>query len=254
MQQPNPNQNVGAMSAVSLKAMFSALLEEKMENLATKEDIEVIKTQMQNVTIQVEELKMENQHLKDTINIMQIERKNDNIRLEMIENQFRKKNLIFKGIEAKNTSLSEAVKNICKNNLKVNRSYIVKSVKKLTSYKGKLAVIAEMESADVVEDLLKRSKLLKGTTLYLEKDLSKAKQQHKKVMIELKKDLVAVDKAHRVSVINEKLKVEDKWFFWDANNNLKCGALNGGAVLEKYYKNVTLDLDYNRILAKVNKK
>lgn len=252
-------QSVGNVSVAdlmrTLSSSMSELFDDKMKNLLTKYDLEEISHHMRELFTQIEELKSENQALKNEIQKMKTNHLKDNSRFEHVEEKLRRKNVIFQGVkEQKSKSLNEIVKTICNKNLKMNHPVAIISTRKLCDFKGNLTILAEMESEQCVREVLKRSKLLKGTSIYVDRDLSKEKQQQRKAMITLKKEILSKNKSLKVSVINEKLKVAKHWFTWNDKKELTCGNQNAKLVLQNLYKNVILDLDYNNLLSKSNRK
>lgn len=248
-------QLVGNMSVADLmrtwSSSMSVIFDDKMKNLPTKFDFEEISNHMRELFTQIEALKTENQTLKNEILKIKTEHVNEKRRYEQLEEKLRRKYVIFKGVkEQKSKTLNEIVKTICSTNLKMSHPVAVVSTRKLSAFKGNVTILAEMESEHIVDEVLKRSKLLKGTTIYVDRDLSKGKQQQRKAMISLKKEILSKDKTLKVSVINEKLKVDKQWFMWNEKKELVCGNQNAKLVLNNLYKNVILELDYLKLLSK----
>lgn len=242
-------QNVGSISIIDLKKSMAQILDEKMKILPTKEDIEYIKQHVHNIASQVIELKSENQHLKKEILKLKNDRDLDNKKISLIEEQLKRRN-------DKTTAINEEVETFLKKTLKMSGPILLKSTRKISTYKGKMTVVAEMDSSNAVEDVLKRSKMLAKTQFYMERDLSTEKQQQKKVMMLLRRNLLNKFKNHKVSVLNEKLRVADKWFKWDKNYNLVCGSLDGKKVQATMYNSgvENIELNYYTLLSEINNK
>lgn len=75
-------------------------------------------------------------------------------------------------------------------------------------------------------------------------------------MIQLKRDILHLDKTKRVIVRDDKLVVDKKRFAWNRANVLMCGQITGEEVFKELYgeKLISITLDYNQIFAKVNSK
>lgn len=86
-----------------------------------------------------------------------------------------------------------------------------------------MTVIAEMQTEKMVEEVFKHTKNLAGSRISVEQELDRERLIQKKVMVELKRNILAVSQRHRVSVRNDKLKVGDKSFMWSKNRKLMCG-------------------------------
>lgn len=255
-----PEQNVGNIGLNDLMASVAIVLEkaldDKMKNLTTKEDMEFIKNQFHNITSQVDALKLENQYLKEEFLKLKTEREFEIQKLYQIEDQLKQRNIIIRGLTDKVSGINEEVENFLKNKLKMADPILLKSTRKVSAYEGKMTVIAEMDSSYAVEKVLRRGKMLAKTRIYIERDLNTEKQRQKKVMMQLKKDLLSMDRTHRVQVLNERLRIANKLFIWDKNSNLRCGSQDGKIVLETLYQNYALniDLDFNNIWSKINNK
>lgn len=251
----NSNVTVGNMPIADLINKWSVILDEKMKKLPSKDDFEEIKTHMNDLLKQVEDLKVENQTLKDEIKKIKADKLNESKRLELVEEQQRRKNIIFNGVKLqKRKSLNDVITNICSTKLKLGNSPVVNSTRKLREHNGTCTVLAEMVSANIADEALRRRKLLRGSSIYMDRDLNMKKQQQKNVMITLKKDILSKDKTHRVSVVNEKLKIGNQYFSWNDRNILVCGNQNGHSVINNIYKNIKLEVDYNKLLSKLSNK
>lgn len=250
-------QNVGSMAIndlmLKMSVTFENTLDEKMKNLPTKDDIEFIKIQINDLVTQVDILKTENQCLKDEVSNLKMDKMVNNQRISLIEEQLKRRNIILRGLSDNTKAINEEVNKLFREKLKM-ADPILKSTKKIHSHKGKITVVAELESSEAVEEVLKRSKMLANTQIYLDRDLCTEKQQQKRVMIQLKRELVKLRNTHKVSVRDYKLKIGDKWFMWDKHYNLKSGSEDGNKVLKKLYKNdiTNIELNYDKILSKIN--
>lgn len=206
-----------------------------VENLKCiiKEVNQDIVTQLTMVKEDVKELKEENVKLKQQLQEVQTTQEMDRKRISILEEQVKNKNLILKGLQA-STSITEEVKKIVCETLQLP-SIAIKATKKLFENRGKMTVLVEMDSAKSVEDVLRQSKKLRGTSVYVEKDLNAEKQEEKRVMLQLKREIMAVEKTHRINVTGERIKIGTKWFRWDKQRILMCGNQNAAIVLKTMY-------------------
>ena len=83
--------------------------------------------------------------------------------------------------------------------------------------------VAEFNSENAVRDILRHTKNLQRTRISVEYDRNEDRQFNKKVMMELKNIILAKSKLHKVSVRNDKLRIENKWFQCNTNKVLCCG-------------------------------
>jgi len=243
-------EKVSKMDADALKELMSNLLDEKIKVLASKKDVESIKDEISENTSQLQSLRRENVELKEEVQKMKTLREHDQRRLAWLEEQIKKKNIIVRGLQA-DLEPHAAIKTLCNDVLKIPDPLPLVSVRKLGDREGKMSVLVETINAAVAEDILKRSTMLKGTKISLEKDLNSIKLQQKKVMFELKEQLTAYDKSVKVSVRNEKLKIGNKWFKWNKKKELECKGVKADVVLKELYnENVieNINLIYNELV------
>lgn len=233
------------MDAEALKEMMSKLLDDKMKILATKEDIESIRQQIAENTVQINDLKSENLALKDEVMKMRTLREADQHQLTWLEEQIKKKNVIIRGLQP-DLSPDLAVKKLCNDILKIPDPLPIVAVRQLADRDGKMCVLVETCNGVVAENILKKSTMLAGTTISLEKDLSNAKLQQKKVMFVLKDQLIRYNKSIKVNVRNENIKIADKWFKWNKKNELECKGENTFVFLKALYNSdVTKHVTFN---------
>lgn len=119
-----------------------------------------------------------------------------------------------------------------------------------------MTIIAEFDSEDMVNHILKQSRGLAGTDITLERDLNSVRQENKKALLQLKKDIVAIDKTHPIKVRDDSMKISDKWIKWNKEQQLVCGKEKGTDIFKKFYGNKldSLNLEYSEILKKISNK
>lgn len=218
---------------------------------ANKEVIESIET----LSKQVNGLITENQNLKTQVKLMQDQRERDQRRLLAMEDQLKQRNLIFKGLDAQ-SSLSNAVKHVCEDKLKITTPIIIKSTKKIYDRNGKMGVLVEMDSEEIIQAIFKQTKNLAGTAIIVERDLNTEKQQHRKVMLQLKKDIVAENRSQLIRVRNERIQISGKWMSWNRDKELMCGRQKASEVLSQIYGDAgnNISINYEDLLSRSNLK
>lgn len=197
----------------------------------------------------VDKLKEQNIKLQQELECLKADKDQDRKRITQLEEQLKSKNLIFKGLNAK-SSVKAVVHKVCFEKLKVPNTVTIKSTRKLYERDGKMSVLVEMDSDQSVQDILRNSKKLAGTSIYIEKDLSADKQTNKKVMLQLKKELLVISKLHKVIVVNDRIKIKDKWMWWNKEKTLMCGKQQGYETLKELYTNDfdKININYNNLL------
>lgn len=250
--------SVGKMSATDLMEMMhvsmSKLFDDKLQNLATKEDLKKVEVKVETFAIKVDEIVKENENLKLRVMALEENKNKDHKTIVRLEEHMKRRNIIIRGV--KKGPMYEEVDSIFRQKLKINSSLEVENIRKLHESDAKMTVIVEFKSERMVQEILKNTKNLKGTEISIELDLGSERLQDKKVMIQLKKDILFINKSLPVSVRNDKLKIGTKWFKWNNSKELMCGIQKGENVLKTLYGDVIscLDLNYNNIFNKVNSK
>lgn len=223
-------------------------------------DVEDLKMIMKNINKEVLEkleiisgdvyaLKQQNVWLKEQVDGLQADKELDRKRIVQLEEQIKSKNLLFKGLEAKQAVLDEVSK-VCTEKLELPTASIIKSTRKIFERDGKMTALTEFDSTQSVEKVLQKAKNLAGSKIFIERDLNVDRQQDKKVMLQLKKEIKVLSTAHKLAVVNDKLKIKDKWFRWNKNKKLVCGQQDVDVILSSLYANrySKIVIDYKTLL------
>lgn len=247
---------VGAMNPIDLMEMMqmsmAKLFDEKLKGLATKEDLDVVKTKVDTFTTKINDVIKENQILKEKVRVLEEDKNKDHVTIVRLEEHIKRKNIIIRGV-CNNKSIYEAVDGIIKENLKIKTPIEFESIRKIYENNEKRTVVAELKTERMIQEILKHTGNLKGTSISIELDLGSERLQDKKVMMQLKRDILFINKSKRVSVRNDKMKIENKWFYWNKNKELTCEGKKAEDTLHLIYGDVMhcLDIVYNNILSKI---
>lgn len=162
---------------------------------------------------------------------------------------------MFKGISAQG-SLEDAVKECCKTDIKLTNDVATISTRKLFEKDDKLGVIAEFSSMETVKEIFSKTKDLAGTKIMIERDLTSEKQQDKHVMMELKKCIHEKSSNHPIMVRNERMRIGDKWLWWNKDKQLTGGRQSGIVILRNLYGDElnSIKINYYKILDQKNSK
>jgi len=183
---------------------MSKLLDIKLKNLPTKSDVEGLKQDNDD-----------NARLKDEVISLRSDREADKRTINMLLAQQKKKNVVVKGLKVdKNCKL--AVKTLVEEKLQLNGSR-VSDVRKLNEWDCKMMVLVDCESQGEEENILKNGHKLRGSQVFLDKDLAVEKQASKVALLELKKFLLAIRRETKVKVQNDSINVDGNWMSF--NNN-----------------------------------
>lgn len=248
------NELIVTVPVADLRKMMEDIMEDKLKNVSTKSDIEGIKLQIDDVNSKFEEIQKENEILKEEINQLKIDRQKDHQQIQRILNQGRRKNVIFKGIMNKG-SPRKSVEEVCKRVMKLPNVQI-NSARVLFTNNDKISVIAEMGTDGMAEQIFKNLKLLAGSRIKVERDLTEERQLDRKILMALRSEILEADKTHSVFVKNDSIKIGVHWMKWNKSQELMCGEKKAEDVLTELYgeKVKSLTLSYKSLLEKITQK
>lgn len=239
------NRKVGDMIVDDLKKVIVDVTNQTMKTLF--EQVQLLIMDMEKLRKDHHELKVEVQSLREE----STHRRNAMLALE---DQVKRKNIIVRGLPSNNGSPKEEFLKLCSNTMKINsQSVHVHSVKKIYDRNNKMGIVAELQSEDEVFEVLKNTRNLAGSQVSIERDLNSEKQLQKKVMLQLKKDIMQTNTAHRVTIRDERMRIGDKWFSWNREKQFMTGKMDGAPILNHMYgNNLNVSLNYFDILNKLN--
>lgn len=172
------------------------LLDEKLKDVAKKEDLIAMKYEM-------EELKQENLKLKDDI-------KKLTTRMEYIDRRSRSTNVIVNGLLCASTQSAKNIfRDICIKELNVEINII--SARMLTS--GKSFVFTLESSAQAHNVLMAKGKL-RGQEIYIQKDYTDDEQSTRYKLRQISKTITKSKKDVKVRLGEFCIFVNDKKFTW----------------------------------------
>lgn len=234
-----------------MKTTMNTLLEEKLQNLPTKSDLDEVKSEITLASAEIGALRTENKKLKEEIQELKDMRREDVNNIRWLEHQIKNTKLIFKGVSSE-SSATDSVYKVCMENLKINPNII--SAHKLFERNGTQTVIAEFENESSVSEVLKSTKNLAGTSISIDRDLNPRRQRNKRAMLILRKQILSETKMHKVIVRDDKLKIKDKWFAWNMKNELVCGNQKGEHALKTIYGDNLKTINCNNVFEEMDSK
>lgn len=215
------------------------------------EKIQPLQTQVDSVAADVEKIKAENIELHNKIANLEKNKEECDRQVAILENNMKRKNLVFRGL-ASNIDIKEAVRNTIINTMKVNIAQLILcSCRKIYEKEGKMTIIVEFPDEETVNIILKHVKNLQGSRITIERDLSQQRQEKRKAMIGLKSMLREADSEKLVSIRNDEMRVDGKWFRWSDDKVLMHQKERNGMIILATIYNNKLDLsnvNYNMLL------
>lgn len=222
---------------------FEKRIDNKLDHLASKEDLQQYREEVAEVKQQNEELKKMIGHLKEC-------REKDRKQLERLDFSLRSKNLIFRGINHE-ANMDTCVRKILCDILQV-KAVPGKTVS-LHNRNGKATVRVEFGSSEDVQEVLNNTNKLKGTKIGVDRDLPESVRVVRAELLKIRKVIMRKISAmepknkKKVVVMNEKMKIEEAVFTID-RGELMCGAEKGVDKLNAIFK-----LDFSDLYIETNK-
>lgn len=240
--------NSTTVANLSVGDLRKILLEMNQESL---KDIEA---KLNVVSNTVTALSEENKELKVKIEKMSIEAEQNRRNIVLLEDQIKRKNLIFKGLPSEN-NLGQAMNKVLKENLKIDTPVHMKSTRKLSDRNGLMGIVVEFDDEQQVSEIIKNTRNLAGSRIAVERDLNHERQENKKAMLQLRRNILETDNSQRVQVKDDRMKIDNTILFWNREKKLMNGQQNGKLALEKIYgkeKIKNLDLNFYNLLPSKN--
>lgn len=234
-----------------MKSTMNNLLEEKIANLPSKTDIEEIKSGIALNSKEINELRQENIKLKEEIATLKHVQEEDKSTIRWLEHQIKNNKLVFKGVMIEANPMNSVMK-ICVEKLKVQPQ--IKSARILAKSNNYHTIIAEFDSEETVLQILRSTKNLAGTKLSVDRDLNPRRQRNKTAMLMIRRRILLETTKHAIVVRDDKLKIKDKIFSWNNNNELVCGKENAEVILKDLYGDDLKTTNFNNIFQEIKSK
>lgn len=238
-----------------MQGSIAKTIDEKLKSLPTKEDFDKINTKIEDVSDKFNNLSTENELLKEKIKTLEESKGLTERRLIHLEDTVKRKNIIIRGVEAQQ-SVYKAVQKLFKDTMKIKPAVEIVTAKKIFERDDKMVVKAELKTEKMVADVLKFTKNLSGTSIFIEIDLNGDRLQKKKIMLQLKNEILEVNKTKKILVRNDKIRVGNEWLRWDNKQILVGDKESAETILTATYGEEAskIDISYDSLLTKINSK
>lgn len=250
------NTQVGKMDASELMGLMGALLDQKLDdklkNMPTKADLEIVTEKLTEVSAEVASLRAENELLKGKLKQLEQQWQADRREVARVVDFQKRCNIIVRGLDKGNGPM-EAAKALF--DQLGAADVIIKSSKIIYEHNNKIGIAVEVGSVDMVQRVLRSSKKLAGTSISLEKDLSPDRQLKRRMMVQIKSEIMKVDRSHKIKVRNDRINIGNVWLFWNRDNVLIGKDVSARAVFENTYgdKLNNIDFSYSSVLDRAQK-
>ncbi|KAG8326938.1 hypothetical protein J6590_029690 [Homalodisca vitripennis] len=228
---------VGDITQEQLMNSLSLFLDQKLANLATKEDLA-------RLNERIEDLKAENSALREEI--ADIKRQSSVVvsRLVDLESRSRRNNLIFKGLKvpdrATGVDCCHAVQAFCKEVLGCGDNLFVNRANTLGRSK---AVIAHLPDDRDIHYIISRVKTLRNTSYIVHRDYPEEIRQKRAKLVKVRAEVERVTGRRKMPLVFDHLAIEGCRFTWD-EGKLRAGAVDGGTRLKE-----VVGRDFSQFLA-----
>ena len=233
---------IGDFTPDEFAKMIESTMDKKLQNIATKEDIAVMKGSIDMVVEEnrrlkeeVAQLKYDTQILKDQVNESR--------------NLLNRNKLIIRGMKVPpGALLIDAVKNLIEVVLKVEHINIVQAfvLGKPTEARPCL-ILAEFASYRDVMNIYQNVSKLKGTGIVIHDDVTAESRAKRGMLLRIRKHCSALDSSKTMKLRGDTLLVDKRKFSWSGGELVACdggeggiAALNGimGADLSDFFQNI----------------
>lgn len=203
---PNIKNKGKDMEVESLKAMFENMMEQM--KLEMRRNTEEVKLEMNKLRkeMQVRESQWENEKRELESRIRNLEDKVD--REERLK---RKNNIVVKKLKTSDGNEREKIEKFINEELKIKVN--IAKAYKINRGKENEMIVAEVESWEQKQNIMRKKQMLKGKDIFIDNDLTAKERQIQNQIVEISK--VEKKRGKNVRVGYRKLFIEEKVFVWD---------------------------------------
>lgn len=211
----NMSQLVGSMSIQELRQMFDL----KLKDVATKDDIVGLRSE-------IIEVKTENEKLKESLislNTKCISLQNE---INQIKTSANAANLVFRLKKSSNDPLIET-ENICKTLSESQDIITIQDIREISSANGTVTTLAEFKNKNNAFKVLRNAKRLKGTGASVSRDYPPAIRQKRSKLLQLRKHIQTTQPRMKVSLRDDRLSINNIIVEWIDNQGFVTNQVDG---------------------------
>lgn len=218
-----------------MKPLFEKLEKSLLEKIDAKLDNVASKMDIEKLMVALEAMRTENEQLKSKV--VQLESTCQELKKRVIdyEDRSRRNNIIFRGLQysVKNVDYREVVKTFCKNYLGTKEELSVNRAHGLGKQMDNGPIIAHIPDDEAIQFVLKNSHKLRGTNYIIQRDFSRETRENRSILFNIRKEIRRVKPEVRVFVTHDRLIVQDTAFTWNAECGLCIGEQEGAGKLRQ---------------------
>lgn len=235
--------SVGQTSNEELLQAIGEMMDRKLDNIATREDVKNLHQELTAVRDECDALRAEVRRLSDSNLCLQM-------KMEAAEKREKKNNLVIRGLPENDQDPSEIVKKLCKERFAIDNVMIKNSFRLgRENADKKRPILVEFVMQDDIRNILTCKGNLKDTGVVVHRDSTLQERKNRSFLWEIKKEIMAINKNASLVLRNGELIVNKKIF--SCTNGYKLITKDGEAaeVLGK-----VLGFDVRQMLAVVTAK
>lgn len=218
-------EKVGDLTQAQLMAGLSSLLDQKLSNLATKEDLI-------NLSLKVEKLEEENRALRAEVSSLRNQGSLVMDKVTDLEARSRRNNLIFKGLKVPQgtNDYCHIVWKFCvevlgsRDALWVNRAHPLG--------KDNSTLIAHIPDDSDIHYIMSKVKTLRNTGYVVHRDFPREVRVKRAILAKVRSEVERVTGKRRMPLFYDHLTIEGCRFTW-GNGELRAGSADGGSKLKE---------------------
>lgn len=233
-------EKVGELTQAQLMAGLSALLDQKLSKLATKDDL-------LKLASKVQALEEENKILKEEVTILKRQEQLIKDKVVDLESRSRRNNLIFRGLTVpeNTTDYCFVVRKFCtevlgsRDSLWINRAHPLG--------RNRSIIIAHLPNDVDIQYIMSRTRTLKNTGYIVHRDFPQEIRDKRAQLVKVRAEVERVTGRRKMPLVHDHLTVEGCRFTWDDDKGkLRAGPLDGGERLRE-----VTGRDFTEFLAKL---
>lgn len=211
---PEDSGIVGNMSKKDLLDAIGTLLDSKLENVATREDISRLQDEVLEVKSECDALRLEVQRLNES---------NEMLKRKLEENERRQKgfNLIFKGLPENNSSSSETIQKFCEETLETGKVAIRNAYRIGRKIDDRTRpILVEFLLQEDVQLVIDKKQKLRNTNIVIHRDRTENSRMKRSFLLELKSEVMKINNNTKIELRGEQLIVNQTSFSCSDDGNL----------------------------------
>lgn len=175
----------------------------------------------------------------------------------MLERAYRSKNLIFKGVtNIGSQNPKEAVNEIINGKMDITPAIYPQQVNVLKTTAQNMMLLVKFGTDNDVYRVLQKTGKLSGTTIYIDRDMTKEERKNKVALIKIRRIILSklsepVDKAVKIKILTNGMRIQEHIFKWNGQR-LICGKESANTILSQIFKYNFTNINFENLISDNN--